>query len=133
MSDTEHIDSPTNNHEIDGIKRTRVGHCRHDDVDVYVGRGDCGDADMLNTLIGERGWLGNPFTVEQCGRGPAIGNYRRVFEWRLEADDEFRQAVADLQGKVLGCWCQRLDEDSPGCHAEVIADHVDCLARKNTD
>ena len=34
-----------------------------------------------------------------------------------------------LAGKTLGCWCQRLDEDSPACHAEVIAEHADRLAR----
>ena len=115
-------------------KRTRVGHIRKDDCDVYVGRGDGGDADMLNTPIGEHGWLGNPFTVGQWGRGPAIGNFRRVFEWRIEADPEFRGAVADLSGNVLGCWCQRLENDGPGCHAEIIADHANRISRsRDTD
>lgn len=113
----------------DGTERTRVGHVSHDDIDIYVARGDGGDADLLNTPIGERGWLGNPFTVEQWDRGPAIGNYRRVFEWRLEADPEFRNAVADLSGKTLGCWCQQLEDDGPGCHAEIIANHADQLNR----
>jgi hypothetical protein len=112
-------------------KRTRVGHIRKDDCDVYVGRGE--DTDMLNTPIGERGWLGNPFTVDQWGRGPAIGNFRRVFEWRIETDPEFRRAVADLSEKVLGCWCQRLEDDGPGCHAEIIADHANQISRSNPD
>lgn len=115
---------------MSGRYRTRVGHVKKDSADVYVGRGDGGDADMLNTPVGERGWLGNPFTVDEWGRAVAIGNYRRIFEWRLEADPEFREAVADLAGKVLGCWCQRLDDDGPGCHAEIIADHADRIVRK---
>lgn len=112
---------------MESKEQTRVGHTKSDPTDVYVGRGP-DDADLLNTPIGDRGWLGNPFTEDEWGRAVAIGNFRQVFIWRLNADPDFREAVRDLSGKTLGCWCQRLDDDGPPCHAEVIANAADKLA-----
>lgn len=107
---------------------TRVGHAKADPTDVYAGRGK-DQADMLDVTPTYRGWLGNPFLLDDgYSRSESIKRFRRVFEWRLQADSEFRAAVRELSGKTLGCWCQRLDEDSPACHAEVIAEHADRLA-----
>lgn len=107
--------------------KTRVGHCKKDSTDVYIGRGNRGDAHMLNTEIGKRGWLGNPFPVDDHGRVQCVERFREEFEARLENDDEFRDAVAQLQGQILGCWCQRVNDDGPLCHGEVIAEHADRL------
>lgn len=104
---------------------TRVGHCRHCSHDAYIGRGDGGDAHLLNTEIGERGWLGNPFPVDEHGRAQCVERFRAEFEARLDDDPEFREAVANLRGSVLGCWCQRLNDDGPLCHGEVIAEWAD--------
>lgn len=109
-----------------GEQRTRVGHCKADSVGVYVGRGT-GGRHMNNTSIGTRGWLGNPHTLENRTRAESIDLFRDDFEAKLRGDDEFRAAVADLSGKTLGCWCQRLEEDNPACHAEVIAEAADRL------
>jgi len=114
----------------DDTERTQVGHCKQDATDVYVGRGPS-SRDMTDTRIGDRGWLGNPYPVKgDVTREDSIRYFRRVFETRLETDAEFRDAVADLAGKTLGCWCQRLDDDGPPCHAEVIAEHADRLAQQ---
>lgn len=111
----------------DELSRTRVGHCKRDKTDVYVGRAP-GDKTMHNTPVGERGWLGNPYTLEESPSLKAsIRKFRRDFEHRLRSDEEFREAVADLAGKRLGCWCQSLEDDEPTCHAEVIAEHADRL------
>lgn len=83
---------------------------------------------MTETPVGKRGWLGNPYTLENYGREESIQQFREHFEKRLENDEEFRDAVRELAGDVLGCWCQHLDEDKPACHAEVIAEHADRLA-----
>ena len=112
---------------------TQVGHCRHDDIDVYAGRGSNGDAHLLNTDVHERGWLGNPFRTDEHGRVQCIERFRSEFEACLDEDDEFREAVAQLQGKVLGCWCQRLDDEGPACHGEVIAEWADRLDREQPD
>jgi len=112
-----------------GTKRTQVGHCKRNETDVYVGRG-AGGRSMNDTEIGSRGWLGNPYQLgDGYSRPESIDLFRDDFEARLQADDEFREAVRDLSGTVLGCWCQSLDDDSPACHAEVIAEHADRLAQ----
>lgn len=109
-------------------QETRVGHWLKDDCDVYAGRGK-GGRDLLSVETpGARGWLGNPHTVEDHGRGGAIVRFRKAFEHRLETDPGFREAVEALHGKVLGCWCQRLYQTEPLCHAEVIALWADRLA-----
>lgn len=107
---------------------TTVGHCKKDTTDTYIGRGPDG-RDMVNTTIGNRGWLGNPFPVtDECTRGESIGRFRRVFKWHLQSDPEFKNAVRDLSGGTLGCWCQTVDDDGPACHGEVIAEWADKLA-----
>ena len=111
---------------------TRVGHTKADKTDVYAGRGAAG-RDMNETRIGERGWLGNPHTLDTYSRSESIGLFREDFEEKLRRDEEFRGAVRDLAGKTLGCWCQRIDENAPACHAEVIAEHADRLAEEDTD
>ena len=119
---------------IDGTERTRVGHCKADETDVYVGRGRNGRHLLSVPKPGVFGWLGNPYTVEEYNREESIEKFREAFEDKLERDEEFRDAVADLSGKVLGCWCQRVDEDEPACHAEIIAEYADRLNQsRDTD
>lgn len=108
--------------------RTRVGHCKRDETDVYAGRGPDG-RDMTEADPGERGWLGNPFPVEDHdSRAACIEAFKATFVARLKTDPEYREAVADLAGKRLGCWCQTLADDGPPCHAEVIAEWAERLA-----
>jgi hypothetical protein len=114
--------------------RTRVGHCKADDTDVYAGRGPNGRHMLSVGKPGERGWLGNPFTLEDHHRGASIAKFREAFEEKLERDAEFREAVGNLSGKILGCWCQRLDDEGPPCHAEIIAEYADRIAsEQHTD
>jgi hypothetical protein len=108
---------------------TRVGHCKKDDCDVYIGRGP-GARHMLQTPVGERGWLGNPHRVEDHGREGCIERFRTAFEHRLEENVHFRRAVKRLSGATLGCWCQTVDADGPACHGEVIAEWADRLAER---
>lgn len=113
---------------MSGATNTRVGHCKQDATDVYVGRGPNG-RDMLSVAKpGNRGWLGNPFALEQYSRERSIALFREAFEGKLGRDDAFREAVRELSGKTLGCWCQQVDEDEPACHAEVVAEWADRLA-----
>jgi len=122
-----------------GRRETRVGRAMVDMTNtsretVYAGRGAEG-RNMLDTEIGTRGWLGNPYLVgsaeQNHTREEAIALFREDFEARLETDDAFRAAVRDLAGCVLTCWCQDLDADEPACHAEVIAEHANRLAEED--
>jgi len=109
-------------------EQTRVGHCKADPTDEYIGRGP-GGRDMTETAVGERGWLGNPFALDDgYSRAESIDRFREAFEAKLAVRRDFRDAVRDLSGQRLGCWCQRLDDDEPACHGEVIAEWADRLA-----
>lgn len=115
------------------MTETKVGHTKRDSTDVYIGRGKNG-RHMLDTKPTQRGWLGNPFTLDDHDRKESISKFESVFTEKLERDDEFRAAVRELSGKTLGCWCQTVDGDGKACHGEVIAKHADRLAKNpNTE
>jgi len=114
------------------MSETQVGHTKQDETDVYIGRGP-GGRDMLDTSPTQRGWLGNPHTVEDHGREGCIERFRESFEQKLRHDPIFRRAVADLAGQTLGCWCRSVDDDRPACHGDVIAEHVDRLAAEDDE
>lgn len=106
---------------------TRVGMWMHDECDVYAGRADGGDRHLLNTAPGDRGWLGNPYPVDEFGREQSIAMYTHAVLTKCERDPTFRDALGDLQGEgiVLGCWCRRLGEDGPPCHCDVLVRLID--------
>lgn len=74
-----------------------VVHCKHDEYDVYIGRGSK--------------W-GNPFVIG------THGNRRRVLElyeeWFIHQYD-LVMALPELYGKTLGCWCKPSD-----CHGDIL-------------
>lgn len=80
---------------------------------------------MDNAPVGERGWLGNPYALSDgYSREESVELFSELFHSRLRADREFREAVHDLAGSVLGCWCRSLDVGAPACHGDVIADYL---------
>lgn len=107
--------------------KTQVGHWIEDNCTIYIGRGE-DNAHMLNTEIGQHGWLGNPFTVDDHGRERCIELFREVFEVLIADDPEFRSAVEELHGDTLGCWCQHVYDDEPACHGEIIAQWANQIA-----
>jgi hypothetical protein len=81
--------------------------------------------------LDEEGALGSPFPLRNHSRRESVAKFKIAFEARLEVDSELRNAVANLKGKKLGCWCQRLHEaDGDLCHGEVIACHAERLGGK---
>jgi len=100
-------------------KTTLVNQRNTDEFDIDIGRADSGESHLLNTDPGELGWLGNPYRMSDgYDREEAVAEYREAFRDRLE-DDEFREAVEDLRGKTLACWC------SPrACHGDVIVEYI---------
>lgn len=109
---------------------TRVGHCKSDATDVYIGRGAGGTA-LGDVPPQQRGGLGNPHTVEEYDREEAIERFRAEFEARLNDDPALREFVASLAGDTLGCWCRSVDDDGPACHGDVIAEWGDRLAQND--
>lgn len=99
------------------IHHPRVVNVRHRGAewDRYVGRGRC-PCKARFCPHGPTGF-GNPYTVEQDGETAMIKFIAHI-ETRMREAAGFAQAVRDLAGKRLGCWCA-----PGGCHASVLA-HV---------
>ena len=113
---------------------TQVGHCKRDNTTVYIGRDRDADGNLLhmnNTPIGERGWLGNPYPLDQgYTREESVSNFVEDLLERIDSSPEFRKALFELQEETLGCWCQQLDEDGPLCHGEVLARVIDGIEKR---
>lgn len=108
---------------------TEVVNIAYEERDVYIGRGDKENGEkshLNNTEVGEHGWLGNPYVTEEHGgeytREESIEKYAYDFQRRIETDSEFREAVKELRGKKLGCYCK-----PQPCHGDVIVEYLKTL------
>lgn len=67
--------------------------------------------------------FGNPFRLQKDGgeytREGSVERYREYFINKIESDPEFREAVEELRGEKLGCWCK-----PKACHGDVIRDYL---------
>lgn len=100
-------------------------------TDEYAGCGP--DSRHIHTTdeTSDCDWLSNPYALDDSySRSESIEKFRDDFEHCLGHDDEFRGAIREFVGKALGCWCQHLNDESPACHTEVIAEHADRLAEE---
>ena len=85
-----------------------VVHCKRDVYDVYIGR-------TANGMQSE-GW-GNPFKLSaEEPRGATIAKYREWLWKQIVEGDISVESLAELDGKVLGCWCA-----PHACHGDVLA------------
>jgi len=103
----------------DKMTETEVVNKREEPADIYIGRGKNG-ANICTTRIGEYGWLGNPFKLTDYSREESIQKYKIVFLEMIEHREGFREAVLDLKGKKLGCWCK-----PKACHGDVIKNWIE--------
>ena len=96
--------------------RTRVGHWKRDRCDVYIGRGSK--------------W-GNPYVWPGAARKSKhlvteTETPLADYEAHVRASPSLMAQLHELQGKVLGCWCVRLDDPDPErhederCHGHVL-------------
>lgn len=76
-----------------------VVHCKQEPYDVYIGR--------------PSKW-GNPYEIGKDGdRETVIALYR---SW-VKNQPELMEALPELKGKILGCWCKPKD-----CHGDILAE-----------
>jgi len=92
----------------------------NDKYTVDIGRADNGESHMNNTPPGEPGWIGNPYPANEYGRDECIAMFREDFRERVASDAEFREAVEQLRGEVLGCYCK-----PKPCHGDVIIEYLE--------
>jgi len=87
---------------------------------------------------GMDGYFGNPIRRGQrcnsCGMnhtyfGQTIPCFARYFHQRLRNDPDFKEAVLQLKGAKLGCFCKTKSGVGNPCHGDVISlwlnNHVD--------
>ena len=94
----------------------RVLNIRHGGVPegaVYVGRAM---RNHSNPDVRKGSKFGNPFPASREGRGSAIQLFE---EWFFKQPQLMADAVAELKGKDLVCWCA-----PDNCHAEVLMGFV---------
>ena len=83
----------------------RVVNIRREPYDVYIGRGSM---------------FGNPFPItKEHTRQMVIDWYREWFYDQLRIP-EFREAVENLRGKRLGCYCKPAQ-----CHGDIIVEFLE--------
>lgn len=67
--------------------------------------------------------FGNPFRLHAAGgeytRDESVEAYRDWFTEKVESDQRFREAVEQLEGETLGCWCK-----PKRCHGDVILEYL---------
>ena len=85
--------------------QTTVVNKRFEPCDVYIGRPSI---------------FGNPFSEKKYGRQTCIAMYKDYFEQRIAEEPAFREAVLELRGKRLGCWCKPL-----ACHGDIIKEWLE--------
>lgn len=91
--------------------KTRVVHCKQENYDVYIGRGNI--------------W-GNPFTHKEGTTAQfkvesveeAVQKYR---DW-IQTQPQLLAKIPELKGKVLGCWCKTKKNPNALCHGDVLVE-----------
>jgi hypothetical protein len=67
--------------------------------------------------------FGNKFKLKKDGgdytRKESVEEYRKWFKDKISHDPEFRDAVEELRGETLGCWCK-----PKPCHGDVILEYL---------
>lgn len=84
---------------------TKVVNKYKESYDEYIGRGS--------------DW-GNPVAItNDVSREDAIEAFEEMFHNTVEANEQVRERVQILRGKVLGCFCK-----PQACHGDIIADYL---------
>jgi hypothetical protein len=71
----------------------------------------------------DRSIFHNPYPEPEYGREQCLELFRSYFHDRLEQQPSFREAVENLRGKTLGCWCGGERNGEP-CHGEIILESL---------
>ena len=83
--------------------KTEVVHCKKSEYDVYIGRPSL--------------W-GNPYSSKNrtvFGSSGGTAEAIQSYEEYLESSPKLLEALKELKGKRLGCWCK-----PKSCHGDVI-------------
>src|SRR5512135_818221 len=97
--------------EPPGRKR-RVVHVLKEPYDVYIG-------DAVPKVDLPRSKWRNPYLVSPAGPFTPKESLR-LYEMHIRDSPTLMQAVGELRGKVLGCWCKTPDKPDALCHGDIL-------------
>lgn len=102
---------------------------KHRPNSVYIGR----NMDFYVTGATASKW-GNPFTVKKYGLDECL----RLYEEHVRKTPSLYDALEELDGKELGCWCKQLVADPvkgkpSACHGDVLVKLVKEKKEKVTE
>lgn len=110
------------------MNRPTVGHVREDQITIYIGRSNQGDAHIRNTPPGKDGWLGNPYPTSEYSRQRSIGKFADLLDSLVENKPRLRVSLAHIPDcATLGCFCRQEHESEPACHGDVLAQRINDL------
>lgn len=76
-----------------------------------------------DVFCGRPSMHGNPFEIGHHGcREEVIEKFKVYFYQRIHDDVQYLQAIMELRGKRIGCYCAPLP-----CHLDVIAEFLNGL------
>lgn len=82
--------------------------------DIYIGRSG----------HGKDGYFGNPFIIGKHGnREEVLKKYKEYFYKKIVTDQEFKDKILSLNGKILGCFCDTNDKEIT-CHGQIIQEYL---------
>ena len=93
---------------------------------IYCGRNYNSE---VNPIIGQHGWLGNPIKpntyCKYCSsthsiKGSTLECYRKYLKQQIQNNNTFKQAIKELNGKSLACFCK----DKTKCHTNILKSFI---------
>lgn len=80
------------------------------------------------------GCFGNPYFLKDVNneeeRAEVVSKYKIYFYNRIKKDEAFKNAVLDLKGKKLGCFCKQPNKEV-ACHGDIIKEWLDNQGKNN--
>lgn len=99
------------------MSETRVVNVRHEPCDIYIGRSS-------QRRSSKAGKWGNPFRLRRgAGMGERKACIAKYLKWVVK-QPHLMDALSQLQGKRLGCWCA-----PKPCHGDVLVSLVASLVK----
>lgn len=98
------------------------------DCDIYI----AGTIKNKSWDLKDQGF-GNPFSEKKFGKELSMKLYRTWLGYRIEKDPGFIAKLLSLDGKRLGCWCNKdlqygLIET---CHGDILIEKIEQLKNIN--
>lgn len=107
-------------HNLNKLGYTTLEEWLKDPDHIYIGRNMTA---YVKGAVGSK-WA-NPFPVKTHGLDKCLELYRSY----LTKNKELMEQLHELKGKILGCWCREIDNETEDqiCHGDVLVELINEL------